>query len=192
MKQGSHIMLQRFVRSMVKTDPRPNLMDEEPWLCRFSSLCAWMSRPGNIDSMCLRKFESMAMMSSKWPWTGQSLTIQIWPSRSMICALISPTFSWTSTDGSIVGALRILLRASMTHFGHKESVVRGKPSGGIDFCQDFRSGLSDHFGVNDSFGLNWLKNWTVLNRPPATAVSPFSKCLIGFILRPFIRLRERP
>src|ERR1043165_7204869 len=131
MKQGSHIMLQRFVRSTVKTDPRPNLMELEPWLCKPSSLCAWMSRPGNIASMCLRNFESIAMMSSKWPWMGQSLTIQIWPSRSMICALISPTFSWTSTDGSIVGALRILLRASMTHFGHKESVVRRKPSGGF-------------------------------------------------------------
>src|SRR5918911_3806783 len=186
MKQGSHIMLQRFVRSMVKTEPRPNLMDEEPWSCRPSSLCAWMSRPGNIDSMCLRKFESIAMMSSKWPWMGQSLTIQIWPSRSMICALISPTFSWTSTDGSMVGALRILLRASMTHFGQRLSVVRGKPSGGFDFCQDLSRGLSDHLGVNDSFGLYWLKNWIELKRPPATVASAFSACLIGFILRPFV------
>src|ERR671932_429859 len=147
-----------------------------------------MSRPGNIASMCVRNFESMAMMSSKWPWTGQSLTIQIWPSRSMICALISPTFSWTRMDGSMVGALRILLRASMTHFGQRLSVVRGKPSGGFDFCQDLSRGLSDHFGVNDSFGLYWLKNWIVLKRPPATVASAFSACLIGFILRPFVSL----
>src|ERR671917_182675 len=136
--------LSRISLTSSSDSPWTNLMDEEPWLCSFSSLCAWMSRLGNIDSMCLRNFESIAMMSSKWPWMGQSLTIQIWPSRSMICALISPTFSWTRIDGSMVGALRILLRASMTHFGHRESVVRGKPSGGFDFCQDFRSGLSDH------------------------------------------------
>jgi hypothetical protein len=41
----------------------------------------------------------------------------------------------------------------MTHFGHKLSVVRGKPSGGFDFCHDLRRGLSDHFGVNGAFGL---------------------------------------
>src|SRR4028119_2257107 len=76
-----------------------------------------MSRPGNIASMCLRNFESMAMMSSKWPWMGQSLTIQIWPSRSMICALIPPTFSWTRMEGPMVGASRLLLRASTPHFG---------------------------------------------------------------------------
>src|SRR5918997_5530492 len=164
MKHGSHIMLQRFVRSIVRTEPRPNLMDEEPWLWSPSSLCAWMSRPGNIDSMCLRNFESIAMMSSKWPWMGQSLTIQIWPSRSMICALISPTFSWTRTDGSMVGALRILLRASMTHFGHKLSVVRGKPSGGFDFCHDLRSGFSHPFRVNHSFGRDFFKNLKVVHR----------------------------
>src|SRR5215212_7619824 len=89
-------------------------------------------------------------------------------------------------DGSMVGAFRILLRASMTHFGQRLSVVRGKPSGGFDFCHDLSRGLSDHFGVNDSFGLYWLKNWIVLKRPPATVASAFSACLIGFILRPFI------
>src|SRR5918993_155403 len=141
-----------------------------------------MSRPGNIVSMCLRNFESIAMMSSKWPCWGQSLTIQIWPSRSMICALISPIFSLMSSEGSITSMLRIRWRASMTHFGQSESVVRGKPSGGFDFCHDLRMGLSDHFGVKGLPGRYWLKNWTVLKRPPATAVSPFSAYLIGFIL----------
>src|SRR5204863_310167 len=49
MKQGSHIMLQRFVRSTVRTEPRPNLIELEPWSCRPLSLCACMSRPGNND-----------------------------------------------------------------------------------------------------------------------------------------------
>ncbi len=35
MKQGSHIMLQRLVRSMVSTEPRPWVTVEVPWLCRF-------------------------------------------------------------------------------------------------------------------------------------------------------------
>src|SRR5678815_2036665 len=47
MKQGSHIMLQRLVRSTVRTDPRPCSTVELPWLCSFSSLWARMSRPGN-------------------------------------------------------------------------------------------------------------------------------------------------
>ena len=39
-----------------------------------------------------RKPVSIAITSSKWPWIGQSFTIRILPSRSMICALISPDF----------------------------------------------------------------------------------------------------
>ena len=31
MKQGSHIMLQRLVRSMVRTEPRPWVTVEVPW-----------------------------------------------------------------------------------------------------------------------------------------------------------------
>ena len=54
MKQGSHIMLQRFVRSTVSTEPRPCCTVELPWLCSFSSLCARMSRPGNTSSRCLK------------------------------------------------------------------------------------------------------------------------------------------
>ena len=54
MKHGSHIMLQRFVRSTVSTDPRPCLIVLLPWLCSFSSLCARMSRPGKTSSRCLK------------------------------------------------------------------------------------------------------------------------------------------
>src|ERR1041385_5263787 len=98
--------------------------------------------------MCVRNLESMAIMSSKWPCVGQSLIIQISLSRSMICALISPTFSLIRTLTSCL-PLRMDSRASITQFGHSESVVRGQPRVGLLFCQDFSSGLSDHFGVND-------------------------------------------
>src|SRR5687768_9262252 len=94
----------------------------------------------------------MAIMSSKCPWMGQSFTIQISPSRSMIWALISPTFSLIKTLTSCL-PLRIDSRASITQFGQRESVVRGHPSVGLLFCQDFSSGLSDHLGVKDGLGL---------------------------------------
>ena len=92
----------------------------------------------------------MAMTSSKWPWMGQSFTIRILPSRSMIWALISPAFSFIRTS---IGSLPSMIcwRISGTHLGQSESVVRGHPSGGLDFWYDFRSGLSDHLGVNEGF-----------------------------------------
>ncbi len=93
MKHGSHIMLQRFVRSMVSTAPRPYLIVDDPWLCSFSSACDRMSEPGNVSSRCLKKAVSMAITSSKCPWIGQSFTIMILPSRWMMVALISPIFS---------------------------------------------------------------------------------------------------
>src|SRR6266576_184310 len=102
--------------------------------------------------MWVRNLASMAIMSSKWPWIGQSLTIQISPSRSMICALISPTFSLIRTLTSCL-PLKIDSRASITQLGQSESVVRGQPSVGFVFCHDFRRGLSDHFGVNEALGL---------------------------------------
>src|SRR5918912_1689723 len=112
---------------------------------------------------------------------GQSLTIQIWPSRSMICALISPTFSFSRSLTSLL-PLMISSRASMTHCGQSESVVRGQPSVGLVFCHDFSSGLSDHFGVNDGLGLYLLTDWIALNKPPANRVKPFSAYLTGRII----------
>ena len=108
MKHGSHIMLQRFVRSMVSTDPRPWVMVLVPWSCSFSSLCARMSRPGKTSSRCLKNAGSMDIRSSKCPWIGQSLTIRILPSRSMMLALISPTFSLRRISTGILPS-RILL-----------------------------------------------------------------------------------
>src|SRR5216684_8539037 len=156
MKQGSHIMLQRLVRSTVRTEPRPYRTVLEPCLCRSSSLWAGMSRPGKFFSIQARNFESIAIMSSYLPWMGHSLTIQIWPSRSMICALISPTFSCIGSRQSFFPS-KMDSRASFTQPGHNESVCRGKPSVGFDFSHDFSSGLSDHLGVNDGFGLYLLK-----------------------------------
>ena len=108
----------------------------------------------------------MAIRSSVLAVLGHSLTIQTWPSRSMICALISPTFSCSRSFQSFV-PLMIASRASFTHSGHSESVCRGQPSVGLVFSQDFSSGFSVHFGVNDGLGLNLLKNWMVSKATPA-------------------------
>src|ERR1041384_7365441 len=127
-----------------------------------------MSRPGNIVSMCCRNLASIAIISSKWPCFGQSLTIQISPLRSIICALISPTFSLTKIDTSW-SPFKIDSRASTTQLGQRESVTRGQPSVGFVFCHDFKSGLSDHFGVNEGFGLYLLTTLTELKIAPAAA-----------------------
>ena len=155
MKHGSHIMLQRLVRSMVSTAPRPYLIVLLPWSWSFSSLCAVKSRPGNTRSRWRNIAGSIDMTSSKCPCSGQSLTIRIVPSRSTICALISPTFSLSSTETSLTPS-RISRRASRTQTGQSESVSRGTPRPGLVFSHDFCSGLSDHLGVNDSFCISRL------------------------------------
>jgi hypothetical protein len=58
-------------------------------------------------------------------------------------------------------------RASFTHPGQSESVCRGHPRVGLVFSQDFSKGLSDHFGVNEGFGLNLLKYCNVSKATPA-------------------------
>src|SRR5208283_907761 len=97
---------------------------------------------------------------------GQSLTIQTWPSRSRIVALISPTFSVKSIC-QFCAPLNIFSRASFTHSGQSESVWRGHPSSGLVFCHDFRRGLSDQRGIKVGPGLYLLKNWMVLKSNPA-------------------------
>src|SRR4029077_17187811 len=97
---------------------------------------------------------------------GQSLTIQTSPSRSMICALISPTFSLIKSRQSFLPAM-MASRASFTQAGQSESVSRGKPRGGLAFSHDLSSGLSVHCGVTDGFGLRLLKCWIVLKVIPA-------------------------
>src|SRR5438105_3687932 len=99
---------------------------------------------------------------------GQSFTMRILPSRSRIVALISPTFSLSSTETSCLPS-RISCRASRTQVGHSESVSRGQPSGGLVFSYDFRSGFSDHEGVNEGFGLTLLTAENTCQAPLATS-----------------------
>src|ERR1019366_4584241 len=181
MKQGSHIMLQRLVRSMVSTDPRPCSTVLLPWWWSFSSLWARISRPGKTSSRCLKNAVSMAITSSKWPWMGQSFTIRILPSRSMICALISPAFSFMRTSRGSLPSM-ISWRICGTHLGHSESVERGQPSGGLDFWYDFNSGLSDHLGVNDGLGLMLFNLSKTAHAPLAAMVTAFSTYLTGLCI----------
>src|SRR4051812_34819949 len=104
----------------------------------------------------------------------------------MICALISPAFSVRRISTGI-SPFTILLRISGTHFGQRESVVRGQPSGGFCFPQDFRSGFSDHLGVNDAFGFPELMALNACHAAPAATVTAFSTYLIGFCM-----VRESP
>src|SRR5712692_9684609 len=69
----------------------------------------------------------------------------------------------------------IFSRASFTQDGQSESVCRGQPSGGFVFCQDFKSGLSDHLGVKEGFGLYLLKNCIVSYATPAAMLMAWSK-----------------
>src|ERR1700722_14431333 len=110
---------------------------------------------------------------------GQSLTIRILPSRLMICALISPTFSLRRISTG-TSPFTILLRISGTHFGQRESVVRGQPSGGFCFSQDFRRGFSDHLGAKEEFGLMEYSPLHTFHAIPAATVTALSASLIAF------------
>src|SRR6188508_339486 len=113
---------------------------------------------------------------------GQSFTIRILPSRSRMVALISPTFSLRRTLTSFFPS-RIACRASRVHVGQSESVSRGQPSGGLVFSYDLRSGLSDHFGVNDGLRLILFRPLKTTHAPLAAMDSPFSKYLMGACIR---------
>ena len=182
MKQGSHIMLQRLVRSTVSTEPRPWVMVLRPVLVQLLVVVRADVAAGEDFFQVLEKSVSIAITSSKWPWIGQSFTIRILPSRSMICALISPTFSFISTSSGGLPS-RICWRISGTHRGHSESVSRGQPSGGLVFSQDFSSGFSDHFGVGEGFCLIWLRLLNTTHAPLAATVTAFSTYLTGLCMR---------
>ena len=76
----------------------------------------------------------------------------------------------------------ICWRISGTQRGHRESVSRGQPSGGFVFSQDFSSGLSDHFGVNDGLGFTELALSKTCQAAFATYVNAFSAYLIGLCI----------
>ena len=71
MKHGSHIMLQRFVRSTVSTDPR--LLDRAAAVV-VQLLVAVRAdvAPREHVLEVLEERVSIAITSSKWPWMGQS------------------------------------------------------------------------------------------------------------------------
>src|SRR6266511_1864974 len=150
MKQGLHIMLQRLVRSIVRTAPRPYLIEEVPWLWS-PSFGMTKSRPGYSVSSRLKNAGSVDITSSKRPCLGHSFFMRIRPSSSTILALISPglpstrTFQSTSPD-------RIFDRTSLTHPGQSESVSRGKPSFGKERSRCFKRGAGAHFGWKDRCG----------------------------------------
>src|SRR5580700_4501303 len=106
--------------------------------------------------------------------------MRIWPLRSIIVALISPTLSLRRISTGIFPS-RICWRISGTHFGHSESVSRGQPSLGFCFSQLFSSGLSDHFGVKEGFG--WIEFTLSKTNQAALAAraTAFSTCLIGLV-----------
>jgi len=52
----------------------------------------------------------------------------------------------------------------------------------LTFCHDFSSGFSDHFGVNDSFGLILLRALNTVHAPLAATVMPFSTYLTGLCI----------
>jgi len=120
----------------------------------------------------------MDIRSSNFPWMAHSFTIMILPSRSMICALSSPTFSFFKISTG-TSPFRIFSRISGTHLGHKESVSRGQPRVGFCFSQLFSNGLSDHLGVNPGFGLMELILSKTNQAALAASAMAFSTCLIG-------------
>src|SRR5579864_5002995 len=99
----------------------------------------------------------------------------------MICALISPTFSFISTSWGKCPS-RICCRISGTHLGHSESVVRGQPSGGLVFSYDLSSGLSDHLGVGEGFCLIRLARSNTAHAPLAATVTAFSTYFTGLCM----------
>src|SRR5215475_1194408 len=99
----------------------------------------------------------------------------------MIVALISPTFSLSRIScGSLPST--ICWRISGTHLGHSESVERGQPSGGLVFSHDFRSGLSDHLGVNAGAGLMRFTRSKTAHAPLAAYVKTFSAYFTGLCM----------
>src|SRR5262245_48288060 len=96
-------------------------------------------------------------------------------------ALISPTFSLSRMLTSFLPST-ISWRASRTQTGQSESVSRGQPSGGFTFSHDFRSGLSDHFGVNEALRLMLFNASKTTHAPLAAIVTPFSKYLTGLCI----------
>ena len=165
-------MLQRLVRSMVSTAPRPCLIDEVPWLCR-RSVTASKSRPGKSDSILCKNAGLIDSVSVNTPCVGQVFSITIFPSRSTIDAGISPT-CWLTSDSTDRSPERNLARVSRTQLGQSESVVRGQPRVGLVRCSLFISGAAAHCGWNEVPGNRLFTVWNTGHASLAPVVSIIS------------------
>ena len=87
----------------------------------------------------------MASVSVNVPCVGQVFSTMTLPSRSTMCALISPTFSLTR-EAMDCSPARIRVLASRTQVGQSESVVRGQPNCGLERSALFMSGAGAHLG----------------------------------------------
>ncbi len=151
MKQGLHIMLQRFVRSTVRTAPRPYRIDAEPCPWR-SSFAILTSRPKKFFSRRPKKAASFDIRSSNVPCFGHVLTIQISFPRRRMSAGISPGRPSVSSRSSRVPPM-MASRTSFVQVGQRESVRRGNPRGGLVLSQLFGSGSGAHAGWNERAGI---------------------------------------
>src|SRR5579862_9163804 len=97
------------------------------------------------------------------------------PSRSRMCALISPACSLTRTSRSRAPE-RIRARVSRTHVGHNESVVRGHPSAGEVRSQLFDSGAGAHEGWKVPLGTGRLRVWNTCHAAFARCDAAVSSC----------------
>ena len=125
-------MLQRLVRSMVRTEPRPWLMVLRAVVVQLLVVVGANVAAREELFQVLEEAGSIAMTSSKWPCLGQSFTIRILPSRSMICGLdLADLLVQQDLERELPSM--ICCRISGTQRGHRESVSRGQPSGGFVF-----------------------------------------------------------
>ena len=166
MKHGSHIMLQRFVRSTVRTEPRPYLTVLRAVVVQFFVV---VGRNVTAGKVLLDPLEELHVDGHHV--FGISVLRTVLDHPDLAFALDDLGFDLANFSCSrLVHSFSppmIFSRASFTHLGHSESVCRGQPRVGLVFCQDFKSGFSVHFGVNEGAGLNRLKYWMVSKATPA-------------------------
>ena len=143
MKHGSHIMLQRFVRSTVSTAPRPYLIDDVPWLCRLPVIGRVVAA-GKEALDALRNAGSMASTSREGAVRRARLldddrAVALDDRRGDLADVARESACrWPARRA------RMRARASRTHAGQSESVRRGQPSGGRDRSVLLTNGRGAH------------------------------------------------
>ena len=140
-------MLQRLVRSIVSTAPRPCLIDEVPWLCSVS-VTARKSRPGKSDSMRVQERRVDRQRVGEGAVHRAGLLDDDLAVALEDVGLDLADVPWIS-DSTDCSPERMRARVSRTQVGQSESVVRGQPSCGLERSRLFKSGAGDHLGWND-------------------------------------------